>query len=124
MICKHYNNRLTYSSFPYFSSHAITQDIDIVNTAKAAEFFQSDGVIITGESTGEPANYKEVVSVKEAVNIPLLIGSGVDLNNIKQYLGASALIIGSHFKEDGHWSKPVCFDRVRSFMAKVESIRK
>lgn len=110
-------------NYPY-SSHAITQDIDTINTAKAAEFFQSDGVVITGASTGEPANFKELLAVNEAVSIPVLIGSGVDINNIKQYLSANALIIGSHFKEDGHWSKPVCFDRVRSFMAKVESIRK
>ncbi|KAK3707984.1 hypothetical protein QZH41_010722 [Actinostola sp. cb2023] len=106
------------------SSHAITQDVDIISTAKAAEFFQSDGVIITGIATGDPASYKEMLAVHEAVSVPVLVGSGVDINNVKQYLSANAMIVGSHFKEDGHWSNPVCFDRVRSFMAKVESMRK
>jgi hypothetical protein len=108
----------------FFSSHAITEDVDIVETAKAAAFFHSDGVIITGISTGSPASNTEVLAVHEAVSLPVIIGSGVDINNVEQYLSASAMIIGSHFKEDGHWSKPVCFDKVKSFMAKVERARK
>ncbi len=39
------------------SSHSITSDVDIVETAKAAEFFLSDGVILTGTSTGERNRY-------------------------------------------------------------------
>ena len=108
----------------FSSSHAITRDVDVVDMAKAAEFFQSDGVIITGISTGSPASYKEMLAVREAVSVPVIVGSGVDINNVDQYLSANAMIIGSHFKEDGHWSKPVSFDRVKSFMAKVERIRK
>ena len=30
------------------SSHAITADLDIGETAQAAEFFRADGVIVTG----------------------------------------------------------------------------
>src|SRR5206468_10340563 len=45
------------------SAHAITADVDIVETAKAAEFFQADGVIISGVSTGQPADADEVRSV-------------------------------------------------------------
>ena len=105
------------------SSHAITNDVDILETAKAAEFFHSDGVVVTGISTGTPASYKEMLAVREAVSVPVIVGSGVDINNVDQYLSANAMIIGSHFKEDGHWSKPVSFDRVKSFMAKVEQTR-
>ena len=36
------------------SAHAITADVDIVETAKAAEFFLVDGVIVSGVSTGSP----------------------------------------------------------------------
>lgn len=31
------------------SSHSITQDVSLLETAKAAEFFLTDGIIITGE---------------------------------------------------------------------------
>ena len=30
------------------SAHAVTQDVDIAETARAAAFFRADGVIITG----------------------------------------------------------------------------
>ncbi|XP_066597094.1 uncharacterized protein F13E9.13, mitochondrial isoform X2 [Prorops nasuta] len=42
------------------SSHAITSDISLTETAKAAEFFLSDGIVITGFATGCPANKKDL----------------------------------------------------------------
>src|SRR6185295_17642379 len=36
------------------SSHAITADVDLAETAKAAEFFGAEGVVVTGTATGEP----------------------------------------------------------------------
>ena len=62
------------------SSHAITADTDIVETAKAAEYFLSDGLIITGQSTGHAADLKEIMWVKENVKIPVIVGSGIDLD--------------------------------------------
>ena len=43
-----------------FSSHAITADVDVVETAKSAEMFHSDGIIITGTATGEPTDVDEL----------------------------------------------------------------
>ena len=42
------------------SSHAITADVGIVDTAQAAKFFLADGVVVTGPSTGQVASTKEV----------------------------------------------------------------
>ena len=106
------------------SSHYITSDVSILDMAHAAEYFLSDGVVLTGKTTGEPTSLKEMQVVKESVNIPILIGSGINDSNMAQYLGANAVIIGSYFKEDGHWSKPVSFERVHSFMSKIERMRK
>ena len=50
------------------SSHAVSSDISLVETAKAAEFFLSDGLIITGKATGEKALVEEVEAVKELLN--------------------------------------------------------
>ncbi len=48
--------------FGYFpvSSHAITSDLSISEVAAAAELFLSDGVIVTGSSTGQPASKNEL----------------------------------------------------------------
>jgi membrane complex biogenesis BtpA family protein len=106
------------------SSHAITADVDIVETAHAAEFFLSDGLIVTGVATGAEANLDEIRRVKEAVNIPVLVGSGITQENVNRYLAvADALIIGSYFKRDGHWSNELDRERVETFMRKVNEIR-
>jgi membrane complex biogenesis BtpA family protein len=107
------------------SSHSITSDVDIVQTATAAEFFLSDGVIVTGSSTGKEADSNEVKSVKEAVKIPVIIGSGITIDNIEKYYRyADAFIIGSHFKKDGSWKNEVDSKRVKTFMEKLNELRK
>ncbi len=106
------------------SSHAITADIDIVDTAHAAEYFLSDGVIITGSSTGKKPSLEEIKSVKKEVNIPVLAGSGITMENVDEYMRfCDALIIGSYFKEGGKWENPVEAIRVNQFMKKVQEIR-
>jgi membrane complex biogenesis BtpA family protein len=106
------------------SSHAITTDVGIVETAHAAEFFLSDGVIVTGVATGTEASPEEVQQVKNAVDIPVLVGSGVTLKNVDRYLAvADALIIGSYFKYDGKWLNSVEPERVKTFMDRVNALR-
>ena len=89
------------------SAHAITADIDIAETAKAAEFFLVDGVIVTGVATGQPAEPDEVNAVCRAVNVPTIVGSGITIENLPDYAEAEALIVGSWIKEDGLWSSPI-----------------
>lgn len=48
------------STFNICSSHAITQDVNLIETARAATFFMSDAVIITGTATGQPAEPNDV----------------------------------------------------------------
>lgn len=42
------------------SSHALTADVSVAETAKAAEFFLADGVVLTGSATGLKADTKEL----------------------------------------------------------------
>ncbi len=96
------------------SAHAITADVDIVETAKAAEFFNVDGVIVSGAATGSPADADEVRAVSEAVHVPTLIGSGITPENMARYRGADAFIIGSSVKSGGVWSGDLDEVRVRA----------
>jgi membrane complex biogenesis BtpA family protein len=99
------------------SSHTITNDIDITETAKAAKFFLSDGVIITGSSTGTKPSLEEIKSVKDNVDIPVIAGSGITRENVKSYLEyCDALIIGSYFKQEGKWQNPIDPTRVKSLI--------
>ncbi len=107
------------------SSHEITSDISISETAKAAEFFLSDGIIVTGVSTGEEASLEEVKQVKDSVKLPVIIGSGIDTNNIQKYWDfADAFIVGSSLKTRGRWENEVCRESVSEFMKKITELRK
>jgi len=106
------------------SAHALTADVSLVETAKTAEYFLSDGLIITGTSTGEEANIDDIKSVKNACKIPVIVGSGVTLNNLENYLPiADVLIVGSYFKENGHWAGALSYDKISQFMEKVNKLR-
>jgi uncharacterized protein len=103
------------------SSNSITSDISIVETAKAAEFFQSDGIILTGATTADPANPDDVIKVKEATNLPVIIGSGINLNNIEKYYDVGdAFIVGSYFKQGGYWKNEIDLDRVKALVEKIK----
>ncbi len=104
------------------SSHAITNDIDIAETAKAAQFFLSDGVIITGSATGKEPNLEEIKAVKNSVSIPVLAGSGITANNIKQFKPyCDAFIIGSYFKKEGYWENELDPNRIEEFLKNYNS---
>nr|WP_321406071.1 BtpA/SgcQ family protein [uncultured Carboxylicivirga sp.] len=106
------------------SSHAITSAVSLLETAKAAEFFLSDGIIITGNSTGEAVEPADLAGLKSALKSPILIGSGITADNIETYWHqADVFIIGSHFKEDGMWTNDVDIERVKTFMSKVKNLR-
>jgi len=95
------------------SAHAITADVSIVETAKAAEFFLADGVIVTGATTGEPASPDEVRDVVQAARVPVLVGSGITPANLVRFSTAQGFIVGSSVKEGGVWSNPIDRDAVR-----------
>jgi membrane complex biogenesis BtpA family protein len=89
------------------AAHALTADVDLVETARAAELFLADGVVVTGTSTGRETDPGEVAAVADAVHIPVLVGSGVTPDNVARYPRAGALIVGSWVKRDGLWSNPL-----------------
>jgi predicted TIM-barrel enzyme len=98
-------------------AHAITADVSIVETAKAAEFFLADGVIVTGAATGEPASPDEVRDVARATHVPVLVGSGITPANLAQFADAHGFIVGSSVKQGGLWSNPIDRDAVRALAA-------
>jgi membrane complex biogenesis BtpA family protein len=94
------------------SSHALTADVDIVETARAAEFFLADGLVVTGPVTARAADTAEVAAVAGAVSVPTLVGSGITPANLSAYPRASGFIVGSFVKRDGLWSNPLDRERV------------
>lgn len=106
------------------SSHSITDDVSLLDTVHAAEFFLSDGIVLTGTATGHPANTGDLNEIHGKTELPILIGSGVTRSNLKDYFGrSSGIIIGSHFKRDGKWQNELCEQRISEFMREVDKMR-
>jgi membrane complex biogenesis BtpA family protein len=106
-------------------SHAITADVSLAETAKAAEFFCADGVIVTGTATGEPVDNEELASAAGATRLPVLVGSGATLESAEAlFPHANGLIVGSHFKQGGTWDGKMDVARVREFTRHVDSLRR
>lgn len=103
------------------SAHAVTADVSLAETAKAAEFFLADGVIVTGASTGEPASPADLAAVRSAASCPVLIGSGLTPANLAQYAEAHGFLVGSSVKQGGLWSNALdpaaCEAVARAFAA-------
>jgi membrane complex biogenesis BtpA family protein len=107
------------------SSHAITADISLKEHIETAAFFLSDGIIITGTSTGKEPSADDVRIAHAVSDLPVIIGSGITIDNIENYWKlADAFIVGSHLKYDGNWKNKVSAERVKALMKKVDELRK
>jgi membrane complex biogenesis BtpA family protein len=62
----------------------------------------SDVLIVSGIGTGKPTNKQDLALVKQACSVPVVIGSGITLENMADYYRlCDGFIIGSYFKEKG-----------------------
>ncbi len=106
------------------SSHAWTADLTLGDMAEAAEFMGAETIIVTGASTGKPPGAVDVTAARNRCRLPVFVGSGVSMENIGELLTASdGLIVGSHFKRNGHWSNEIEEERVREFVAEAARVQ-
>jgi membrane complex biogenesis BtpA family protein len=103
-----------------FGAHAITADRSVAEQATDAEWFDADVLIATGARTGSPTQVGEVEQVRAGTNLPVIIGSGLDPEQVPSlFRVADGAIIGQWLKRDGHWWNPVDPHRVARLMAAV-----
>ena len=105
-------------------SHFITSDRDIGEQAHDIEAVKGDAVIVTGGSTGQKPSVEDINAVKNAVSIPIFVGSGLTSENINEFISIiDGAIVGSEFKEDGKWQNSVSYERAKKFMDIVKPKR-
>lgn len=87
------------------TSHSITADIDMAAWVRAAEFFQADGMIVTGTETAVEPDCAELAMARAATKLPVLAGSGATPENLARiFRSVDAIIVGSSLKVGGVWS--------------------
>lgn len=105
-------------------AHAIVADRSIAELVRDAEFFDADVVIATGQRTGDAAQLDEVSEIRQSTQLPVVIGSGVNEDNVADLMKiADGVIVASSLKEEGVWWTPVAEARVRRFMARFNKVR-
>ncbi len=110
---------------------SIWADIDVKHAEKVypedireacletSERGMADALISTGKRTGEPPSIEELNTIKETVETPVLIGSGLDDENIENLLErADGAIVGSYFKKRGKTANRVLTSRVERLVEK------
>lgn len=98
-------------------SHAIVADRSVTELTRDLAFFDADAVIATGARTGDSAALDEIETVRDATHLPVLVGSGVTVDNILPILErVDAVIVASSLKEGGVWWNPVEAARVTRFV--------
>ncbi|NEO27410.1 MAG: BtpA family membrane complex biogenesis protein, partial [Kamptonema sp. SIO4C4] len=77
-------------------------------SVEAAEFFGTDGVILTGAATGQSVSKHDLQEARQSARVPVLVGSGVTPDSVRELLDhANGLIVGSYLKYDGKWYHPI-----------------
>jgi membrane complex biogenesis BtpA family protein len=85
---------------------------------------RADAVIITGAQTGQMAPLELVRRVKAALNVPVLVGSGITPDSLPEVLSiADGAIVGTFLKYDGNVHNSVDPERVRALMEVAHRIR-
>jgi membrane complex biogenesis BtpA family protein len=98
-------------------SHAIVADRSVTELTRDLDFFQADAVIATGQRTGDAATFAEIDEMRGATPLPLLVGSGVTLENVGAILERTdGVIVASSLKRDGVWWNPVERARVAALI--------
>lgn len=105
-------------------SHAITGDRPVKELARDNEFFDCAALIATGLRTGDPTRAEEVDAIRAGSSLPILVGSGISLENCTELLRhADGAILGVSVKDPPAMSSPTNPEKLRAFMAAVKELR-
>ncbi|MFG1706986.1 BtpA/SgcQ family protein [Nonomuraea sp. M3C6] len=103
-----------------FGAHALTADRGIEELARDAQMYCADAVIVSGLRTGHATSVEDVLAVKGATDLPVLVGSGLTADNGRPLLeAADGAIVGAGLKHDGLWWNPVDPARTRELVKAV-----
>lgn len=105
-------------------SHSIVSDRPICELARDVEFFQASSLIATGFRTGDQTKPEEVLAIREGSNLPILVGSGIDIDNCVELLKiADGAILGVSVKEPREMSGKTNVEKLRKFMDVIHELR-
>jgi len=82
-----------------------------------------DGLIVSGIGTGKRTAPEDLQTVKQATPLPVLVGSGVRMDNLSTFREADGFIVGISLKEDGVLEASIDPQRVRTLAEAIAGLR-
>ncbi len=77
-------------------SHHIVELEDYIENVERS---LADALIVTGRTTGDEVDLKELKFIRDRTDLPVFVGSGVNPNNLRRYIGlCDGVIVGTYFK--------------------------
>ena len=99
-----------------FADVSVKHSVQLATLQHFAENFErslADAVIITGSSTGSAPDIEAVSQAKKLFKAPVLVGSGVNPENVSEFMKlCDGIIVGTYFKKSGR----VEVERVRNLV--------
>jgi uncharacterized protein len=85
---------------------------------------RSEVIVVTGEETGVETPIEKIIEFREIIgDKPLIVGAGLNLDNVQEQLSiADGGIVGSFFKVGGIARKKIDESKVKEFMSAVREI--
>ncbi|MBU1118953.1 BtpA/SgcQ family protein [Patescibacteria group bacterium] len=79
-----------------------------------------DALIVSGTHTGGETDVDDILTVKKATSLPVIVGSGTTReNNAEMLTQSDGCIVGSTFKKEGNCMNDVSSARIKSFMDSI-----
>ncbi len=98
-------------------TYPLCDSIPIEQSAAWAVSGHADAIIVTGIDTGAETPLETISRVKKVVNIPVVVGSGISVKNVRdQYRICDGAIVGSSLKENGNLCNPIVLERALKFI--------
>jgi membrane complex biogenesis BtpA family protein len=110
-----------------FADHMVKHatPLAVVDDIQAAKDLRerglADAIIISGRETGAPADAQQLARLRQAIDAPFVIGSGISADNASAFAAADAIIAGTSLKHDGRVDAPVDRARVERVVAAFRS---
>ncbi len=102
-------------------THMVLPTVSIEDSAGAAISCGADAIIVTGTHIGKETPMEIIKKVKAMSSIPVIIGSGVNKDNIKAQLDiADGAIIGSSLKVGGNIKNPISLELTEAVINSIK----
>lgn len=106
-------------------TYPLCENIPVEDSARWAKTVGADAIIVTGLATGMETSIETMQRVKTVVDLPVVVGSGMNASNTcKQFEVCDGAIIGTAVKEQGSLMRPVDKEKAVTFMKAAKEAKK